>query len=170
MSRQSHNGNLWPDDVFIQTPGRREAGDDSNDLTRVGTTATSQRALALTRFKKKKNNNHLLGSRGASRKHRRMHPCCPQFGLPASRQAQTLQACLRYQYSLQNTGGEAEPSDKDGKHVISCPRGHTLPARHNARNTGRRDDIDVPVDHPAIDPENGAGMDVRLNKHGLHRL
>ena len=65
--------------------------------------------------------------------------------------------------------------DKEGKHATTCPCGHALSARHNAlrdeianiaRRTGLCADIEVLVDHPAIDPENGARMDVRISKTG----
>ena len=66
--------------------------------------------------------------------------------------------------------------DKEGKHATTCPCGHALSARHNAvrdeianisRRTGLCADIEVLVDHPAIDPENGARMDVRISKPGV---
>ena len=66
--------------------------------------------------------------------------------------------------------------DKEGKHATTCPCGHALSARHNAlrdeianiaRRTGLCADIEVLVDHPAIDPENGARMDVRISKLGV---
>ena len=38
---------------------------------------------------------------------------------------------------------------------------------HIARRTGLCADIEVLVDHPAIDPENGARMDVRISKPGV---
>ena len=66
--------------------------------------------------------------------------------------------------------------DKEGKHATTCPCGHALCARHNAlrdeisnsaRRTGLCADIEVFVDHPAIDPENGARMDVRISKRDV---
>ena len=36
-----------------------------------------------------------------------------------------------------------------------------------ARRSGLCADIEVPVDHPAKDPENGARMDVRISKPGV---
>ena len=66
--------------------------------------------------------------------------------------------------------------DKEGKHATTCPCGHALSARHNAlrdeianiaRRTGLCADIEVLVDHHAIDPENGAKMDVRISKPGF---
>ena len=38
---------------------------------------------------------------------------------------------------------------------------------NNARRTGLCADIEVLVDHPAIDPENGARVDVRISKPGV---
>ena len=66
--------------------------------------------------------------------------------------------------------------DKEGKHATTCPCGHALSARHNAlrddianiaRRTGLCADIETLVDHPAIDPENGARTDVRVSKPGV---
>ena len=66
--------------------------------------------------------------------------------------------------------------DKEGKHATTCPCGHALSARHNAlrdeianiaRRTGLCADIEVLVGHPAIDPENGARLDVRISKPGV---
>ena len=66
--------------------------------------------------------------------------------------------------------------DKEGNHATTCPCGHALSARHNAlrdeiatiaRRTGLCADIEVLVDHPAIDPENGARMDMRISKTGV---
>ena len=67
--------------------------------------------------------------------------------------------------------------DKEGKHATTCPCGHALSARHNAlrdeianiaRRTGLCADIEVlVVDQPAIDPENGARMDMRISKPGV---
>ena len=62
--------------------------------------------------------------------------------------------------------------DKESKHATTCPCGRALSAKHNAlrdeianiaRRTGLCADIEVLVDHPAIDPENGARMDVRIS-------
>ena len=62
---------------------------------------------------------------------------------------------------------------REGTHATTCPCGHALSARHNAlrdeianfaRRTGLCADIEVLVDHPDIDPENGARMDVRISK------
>ena len=66
--------------------------------------------------------------------------------------------------------------DKEGKHATTCPCGHALSARQDAlrdeiadiaRRTSLCADIEVLVDHPAIDPENGARMDVRISKPGV---
>ena len=66
--------------------------------------------------------------------------------------------------------------NKEGKHATTCPCGHALSARHSAlrdeianiaRRTGLCADIEVLVDHPAIDPENGARMDVGVSKPGV---
>ena len=66
--------------------------------------------------------------------------------------------------------------DKEGKHATTCPCGHALAVRHNAlrdeianiaRRTGLCADIEVLVDHPASDTENGARMDVRISKPGV---
>ena len=65
--------------------------------------------------------------------------------------------------------------DKEGKHATTCPCGHALSARRKtlrdkianiAGRTGLCADIEVLVDHPASDPENGARMDVRISKTG----
>ena len=75
------------------------------------------------------------------------------------------------------TKPNAEPHwTRKAKHATTCPCGHALSARHNAlrdeidniaRRTGLCADIEVLVDHPAIDPENGARMDVRVSKPGV---
>ena len=66
--------------------------------------------------------------------------------------------------------------DKEGKHATTCRCGHALSPRHKAlrdeianiaRRTGLCVDIEVLMDHPAIDPENGARMDVRISKPGI---
>ena len=191
------------DDLSAEVPGlrsamsklqaiRREAGDDPNDLTRLGTTATTQRALALSRVTKA--TQYLRDTIGANSKHRIAmdSACgpgatgCPQ--LPVSNThlvhntAFQQSARLRLCWPVCATGTQCKNRkrdvflDKEGKHATSCPCGHALSGRHNAlrdelanvaRGTGLCADIEVLLGHPAIDPENGARGDIRVSKQGV---
>ena len=61
--------------------------------------------------------------------------------------------------------------DREGKHATTCPCGHALSARHDALRDENakiaRHTCLSAVDHPAIDPEYGARMDVRVSKAGV---
>ena len=180
------------DDLTAEIPGlrsalsklqaiKREAGEDPNDLTRPGSTATSQRALALSRV-----NNATTDLRdhiGANCRHRVALDSAS--GPPpdsSNSRPPTLRSCTSPLSSMRPECGYADPCvtpvigaknkkadgtecgaalDKEGKHATTCPCGHALSARHNAlrdeiantaRRTGLCADIEVLADHPAIDP------------------
>ena len=163
---------------------RREAGDDPNDLTRLGSTSTSQRALALSRVNKATrdlrdhigtNSRHRVALDSASGPGATGFLQLPVSNTPmvhnsAFQQAARMRLCCK---NRKRDGTECKAAlDKEGKHAATCPCGHALSARHNAlrdeivniaRRTGLCADIEVLVDHPAIDPENGARMDVRIS-------
>ena len=169
---------------------RRQAGEDPNDLTRLGSTATSQRALAHSRV------NNATRDPTADTGLPLTARVGPAPRVSSSSQSPTLRSCTTPHSSTRPECGYADPCattvigknkkrdgtecgaalDKEGKHATTCPCGHALSARHNAlrdeianiaRRTGLCADIEVLVDHHAIDPENGARMDVRISKPGV---
>ena len=176
---------------------RREAGENPNDLTRLGSTATSQRALALSRVNKA--TRDLRDHIGANTRHRVALDSASGPGASRFLQVPTSNTPIVHNSAFQHTarmrlcrpvcehgnrcknkkrdGTECGAAlDKEGKHGTTCPCGHALSARHNAlrdeianiaRRTSLCADIEVLVDHPAIDPENGARMDVRISKPGV---
>ena len=195
------------DDLTAEIPGlrsalsklqaiRREAGEDPNDLTRLGSTATSQLALALSRVNKATrdlrdhigaNSRQLVAldsasGPGASRC-LQLPTSTPIVHNSAFQHAARMRLCRpvcdhgNRCKNKKRDGTECGVAlDRDGKHATTCPCGHALSARHNAlrdeianiaRRTGLSADIEVLVDHPAIDPENGARMDVRISKPGV---
>ena len=117
------------DDLTAEIPGlrsalsklqaiRREAGEDPNDLTRLGSTATSQRALALSRVNKV--TGDLREHIGANRRHRValdsasgpgasgflqlpafQHPDRAQLRFPECGQNAVVLTCVRPRQSVQ---------------------------------------------------------------------
>ena len=195
------------DDLTAEIPGlrsalsklqaiRREAGENPSDLTRLGSTATSQRALALSRVNKA--TRDLRDHIGANRRHRVALDSASGAGasgflqLPVSNTPIVHNAAFQHAARMRlcrpvcdygnrcknkkRDGTECGAAlDREGKHATTCPCAHALSARHNAlrdeianiaRRTGLCADIEVLVDHPAIDPENGARM-VRISKSGV---
>ena len=189
------------DDLTAEIPGlrsalsklqaiRREAGEDPNDLTRLGSTATSQRALALSRVNKATRDlrDHIGANSSASGPGASGFLQLPTSNTPivhnsAFQHAARMRLCRpvcdhgNRCKNKKRDGTECGAAiDKEGKHATTCPCGHALSARHNAlrdeianiaRRTGLCADIEVLVDFPAIDPENGARVDVRISKPGV---
>ena len=194
------------DDLSAEIPGlrsalsklqatRREAGEDPNDLTRLGSTATSQRALALSRVNKA--TRDLCDHIGANSRHRVALDSASGPGasgflpLPVSttpivhNSAFQHAARMRLCRPVWNPGNRCKNKKRDGTERSRPGQGRqtrddmpvrTRPLRHNAlrdeianiaRRTSLCTDIEVLVDHPAIDPENGARMDVRISKPGV---
>ena len=150
---------------------RREAGEDPNDLTRLGSTATSQRALALPRQQSHQRPARPHWSQQQSDR--------AQLRSPARGQIAVMQIRVRPRKPMQkqetrrnrvrSRPGQGRQTADDVPVRARSPRGHTA-LRDEIANIGRRTrlcaDIGVLVDHPAIDPENGARMDVRISKTG----
>ena len=196
------------DDLSADIPGsrstlsklqaiRREAGEDPNNLTILGSTATSQRALALSRVNK--TTRDLRDHIGANSRHRVALDSASGRGatgflqLPVSNTPMVHNSTFQQAAKMRQCRPVCDPGsrcknrkrdgtecgaalDKEGKHATTCPCGHALSARRNAlrdeianiaRRTGLCADIEVLVDHPAIDPESGARMDVRISKPGV---
>ena len=176
---------------------RREAGEDPNDLTRLGSTATSQRVLAHSRVNSA--TRDLRDHIGANSRHRVALDSAGGPGASGFLQLAVSKTPIVHNTAFQHAarmrlcrpvcdpgnrcknkkrdGTECGAAlDREGKHATTCPCGHALSARHNAfrdeianiaRRTGLCADIEVLVDHPAIVPENGARMDVRISKPGV---
>ena len=131
----------------------REGGEDPNDLTRLGSTATSQRAFVLSRVNKATRN--LRDHIGANSKHRVALDSASGpgatglFQLPVSntpimhnsafQQAARMRLCRpvcdpeNRHKNRKRDGTECGTAlDKEGKHATTCPCGHPLSARHNA--------------------------------------